>query len=155
MYPSAYNNGWQISISFQIQNYRVHGLCSHFHRGPVPFRRQVGAWGKKSEIIVFVYFEMLCWLCCLVFCLFTRLFQNRRISLTLSLFFTSLFTSVMPQLCFPTNLVPFYRICLAFKFRMLPWLEMTNASATEALNDRELRSWNCSVPQAVLWGFFF
>ena len=52
------------------------------------------------------------------FCLFTRLFQSRRISLTLSLFFTSLFTSVMPQLCFPTNLVPFYRICLAFKFRM-------------------------------------
>lgn len=100
MCPSAYSSGWWISISFQMQNCQMHSLCCHFCESPVSFRKQVGAWEKNSEMTVLVFFEVLCWLCCVVLCLFTRLFKDRRVGLTLSLFFTSLFAWIMPQIFF-------------------------------------------------------
>jgi len=43
---------------------------------------------RMPEMTLLVYFEVLWRLCCLVLCLFTRLFKDTRVSLTLSLFFT-------------------------------------------------------------------
>lgn len=108
IYPSAYSIECWMSVSSQMQNYQMllflEESCTILETGGnrrKEFRNDSLSILKHFDGCTLPFVSAL-----LLSTLPVRLFKDGRVSLTLRLFYTSLFTSVMPPVFFPVTWFP-------------------------------------------------